>query len=109
MNNRIQEILNELNISSLHETVAQLIELIGIENTFKIVETYGGLELYIPKLDRQLLHVRNARIREEFNGANYAELALKYKLSENRIRSIVHKKDTKKIDENSREIQANWG
>jgi Mor family transcriptional regulator len=48
--------------------------------------TYGGAQVYIG----QPTDLRSARIYQEFDGGNYAELALKYRLSERHVRNIVN-------------------
>lgn len=65
-----------------------------------IVETLGkyfpGRLLYVPAINKRS---RDAQIRSEFNGRNYADLAKKYPnkngtpLSKRQIRRIVEKKD----------------
>ena len=66
--------------------------LIGPENFRKLMEVYGGAYLYIPKTDRLERMERNERIRAEFDGYNFRELARKYDLTEITIRSIVSDK-----------------
>lgn len=67
----------------------EVADLIGMDNYEKLMESYGGDVIYIPTKDVFAREERNARIREEFNGFNYKELALKYGLTTIWIRSIV--------------------
>ena len=69
--------------------VRELVELIGVEAALLVIWRYQGLQFYMPKFDRSLQELRDMRIHEEFNGANYAELARRYCMSERHIRHIV--------------------
>jgi len=76
-------------MTDLDEEQRQLAELIGLDNYVKLVEVYGGISIYIPKADKLERAERDKNIREEFDGWNYRELAVKYNLTEVRVRSIV--------------------
>ena len=54
----------------------------------KMLEIAGGATLYVPQLESLLRPVRDARIKAEFNGWNYLELAHKYKVTDRLVRSI---------------------
>ena len=84
------ELENSLRKNGLHETVAHLVDVIGFENAWRLVEAFGGTELYIPKKDTQLIPIRDAQIHKEFDGSNYKALATKYGLSEKRVRNIIN-------------------
>lgn len=75
--------------SDLNEEQLQLAELIGLDNFKKLVLTFGGLNLYIPKKDSFNRAARNEEIRRKFTGSNFKELAAEYDLTEVQIRSIV--------------------
>lgn len=79
-------------LEELDEEKQEVARLIGLENYRKLMEAYGGVYLYIPKTDRMKRTERNEKIRGEFNGYNYRELAQKYELTEVTIRSIVSDK-----------------
>lgn len=84
--------VNNLRLEDLDEERQQVAELIGLDNFKKLMEIYGGVYLYIPKADKLERMERNERIRAEFNGYNFRELAQKYDLTEVSIRSIVSDK-----------------
>jgi len=67
----------------------QLAELIGLGNYVKLVTTYGGTMVYIQKPDGYLRAARNDRIKAEFTGYNFRELAARYHLTDMQIRNIV--------------------
>lgn len=87
----------EINPDELTEPYKELARVIGLKNTIKIAEKYQGMALYLPKLDALIRRIRDDRIRTEFNGGNYRELAIKYKLTEVWVRQIV---DEKPIESN---------
>lgn len=54
-----------------------------------IVEICGGMQIRIPDLQYLYRQERNRRIRNEFTGFNYDELAIRYRLKCRQIRRIV--------------------
>ena len=82
----------DIRLEDLSEGQQEVAALIGPENFRKLMEVYGGAYLYIPKTDRLERMERNERIRAEFDGYNFRELARKYDLTEITIRSIVSDK-----------------
>lgn len=85
----------DIRLEDLSEGQQEVAALIGPENFRKLMEVYGGAYLYIPKtdrLERMERMERNERIRAEFDGYNFRELARKYDLTEITIRSIVSDK-----------------
>ena len=54
-----------------------------------LVRSFNGTSIYIPKIESLEKAVRDELIKEEFDGRNYRELALKYGLTETWIRNIV--------------------
>lgn len=59
----------------------KIAEAIGPENFVKLAEVIGGATVYIPKPESLTRPVRDARIREQFNGYNHLELAREYGVS----------------------------
>ncbi|MGN0593170.1 MAG: Mor transcription activator family protein [Ruminococcus sp.] len=71
--------------------VKELIELIGAENTRKIVQMYGGNNIYIPKCEKSAFQKRDYEIYHQFlAGISLKELGKRYGLTERNIRNIVH-------------------
>lgn len=85
----MSSLIDNLKIEDLNEEQQQLAELIGIENYCKLVQTFGGLSVYIPRIESFERMLRDESLREEFNGYNIRELSRKYGLTEVRVRSIV--------------------
>ena len=85
----LSEWLLHLEPEQLPEPYQSMALRIGLENTLKLADMYQGTGFYLPKLDGLLRDIRDKRIREEFNGGNYKELARKYDLTERWIYEIV--------------------
>lgn len=72
-----------------HEGMLELADVVGMETMLKIVDYYGGVNIYFPKLDNLLTGVRDRHIKEEYNGENSKSLAAKYNVSESYLWRIV--------------------
>lgn len=78
-----------LTLEMLPEGLYRMIaEAIGTDNFYKLAEVVGGTTVYIPKPESVTRPVRDARIKEEFNGYNHPELARKYGVTERWVRRI---------------------
>ena len=84
--------LEKVRLEDLDQEQQEVAELIGLENYKKLMAEYGGVSIYIPKADRLERMERNDKIRAEFTGYNFRDLAVKYGLTEVSIRSIVSDK-----------------
>jgi Mor family transcriptional regulator len=82
-------LLEQITLDSLPVEQREIASIVGIEAYTKLVEQYGGCNIYIFKADTLLKDLRDAQIKDEFDGYNHRELALKYDLSERTIRDIV--------------------
>ena len=71
-----------IRLEDLNDEQQQVAELIGLENFRKLMAVFGGVNLYIPKADKLERLDRNDKIRAEFNGYNFRELAKKYSLTD---------------------------
>jgi Mor family transcriptional regulator len=54
-----------------------------------MVEVLGGYRITFPDLQDLYRAERNRRLMNEFNGGNYQELAIKYRLRIRQVRRIV--------------------
>lgn len=66
----------------------EIAEAIGVENLVKLTQLVGGSTIYLPKTESIVRPVRDAKIREEFNGYNHMELARKYDVTERWARQL---------------------
>lgn len=82
-------LLDRVQMDNLDEEQKALAELIGLEAFKSLVRVFNGTSIYIPKIESLEKTVRDELIKEEFDGGNYKELALKYGLTETWIRNIV--------------------
>lgn len=87
---------NELNPSDLPSSITKIANLIGVRSTMILCQNFGGVTFYFPKTDAVIRPIRDKRIRQEFNGYNYKDLAIKYNLTEMWVRIILadHPKET---------------
>lgn len=86
----LEEWVKELTFDMMSDgTSKEIAEVIGTYNLLKLSERFGGSDIYIPKLDRILIPLRNRLILKEFNGGNNAALARKYHLSCRRVQTIT--------------------
>lgn len=81
--------IDELAADDLPEPYRQIAQLVGVQNTVRLADSFGGTHLYLPKVESALRALRDRKIREEFNGYNHKELAKKYVLTEKWVREIV--------------------
>lgn len=78
--------------NSDQETITALNDVIGVENTVKLLENFGGAFLYIPLLKSVTKEERNNSIYTDYmSGMSFRELARKYSLAEASIRDLVNK------------------
>jgi Mor family transcriptional regulator len=82
-----------LTVDDLREEQKQIAETVGMEAYMKLTKVFGGTTIYIAKAEEIVKRIdRDRQIREEFDGSNYAQLAVKYGLTEVWIRNIVYEK-----------------
>lgn len=91
INSEFSALLPEIIRDSLVKSgvTQELSSIAANDAALRIKKSFGGVCLYIPRVEKDL---RNAKIKKEFNGQNYDELAIKYGLSHVRIRDIIKKR-----------------
>ncbi|MGC5328930.1 Mor transcription activator family protein [Brevibacillus sp. SYSU BS000544] len=87
--NQLDDWANQVTMDELPPTTRPIANLIGIESTVKLIRKFGGDMLYLPKEDTLFRSIRDKRIKSEFNGSNYRELAQKYNISVSWVREIL--------------------
>lgn len=82
-------------ISKLPGDLREVAELVGVENTVRLVERYGGTYIRVPKCDELLRDIRNKKIRDLYDTGNYdiRALAVKFKLTDRHISTILSETD----------------
>ncbi|KGP77286.1 hypothetical protein JT05_00050 [Desulfosporosinus sp. Tol-M] len=85
----MEELIQDIKNEDLPEIYSELAECIGKENALKLGLAFAGVYLYIPKLDKLIIPLRNSKIIKEYNGYNIKQLAIKYGLTEYWIRNIL--------------------
>ncbi|PSJ67006.1 hypothetical protein C7J99_22995 [Brevibacillus brevis] len=81
--------MQEVTLKELSSTALEIAEIIGIEATLKLIKKFGGDMLYLPKEETIFRSIRDKRIKAEYNGANYKELAQKYNITVSWVREIL--------------------
>ena len=94
----MQEWAKDVTMEMLPEAHRKIAETIGVKATLLLSEVYGGVVLYVPKLDNVYASVRTQMIRSEYNGANTSQLAKKYRVTARTVQTIVEGMPTPQID-----------
>jgi len=79
----------EIPVEMLPEIYQDIAGMIGIDATIMLGREFGGMNLYLPKMETALRPWRDELMRAEFNGANITALARKYRLTSTRVRQIL--------------------
>lgn len=87
------DMLKQVKYEDMTEEQQLLIDVVGMDGFVGLVQTCGGAYVYIPKSDNLVRPIRNRNIRNEFNGHNFKELAVKYGLTTMQIRNIIKEKE----------------
>lgn len=85
------EILDDVVIEDLAPTLQMLAGIVGLEGALGISAEYGGMNIYIPKLENSLVKPRERAITRAFTGENYQDLARRFKVSDRYVRTVVEK------------------
>jgi len=62
---------------------------VNLETALYFANMYSGEHVCFPKLDSVIRIKRNEKIRNEFNGYNFQELAVKYNMTDRWVRLLV--------------------
>lgn len=79
----------DLPVSYLPEIYRDVVDKVGIKAALALGEEFGGMSLYLPKIETALRRWRDRNIKVEFDGTNVVKLARKYKVTPSRIRQIL--------------------
>lgn len=80
---------DDIRIEDIPEEHRDLVDVLGMDSFLKLVEFCSGQALYVPKLESLQRGARDRLIRSMFNGGNYRQLAIQFRLSERQVRKIV--------------------
>lgn len=78
-------------IDMYNDVYADLIGLIGLENTLKVYNHYNGQQLSFPKRLYSKVYVER-KVIEEYDGTNIKQLAKKYSYTERWVSGKVREK-----------------
>ena len=68
-----------------------MVDIVGTDDFLEICKMYGGSNVYIPVHRKMVMGERNRKIAKEYNGKNEQELALKYNMSTQNVKSVLQK------------------
>lgn len=71
-------------------SVQDLLECLDPESIYKLMMTYGGETIFIPKIDKVLKMERNEKIKSDFNaGLSQRQLVKKYGITARYLRKLL--------------------
>lgn len=92
-----EEWIKEVKIEDVPRAFQEICEVVGVQAAAKLSQRFGGLPLYIPKIEALLERKRNEMIRRDVRVIGYRQTALKYKLTEVWVRQIAdHQREEEK-------------
>ena len=83
-----------MDISKLKDKDREIAELIGVENYTRLINKYGGTNIYIPSQSTTKRSELSEELKQQYNGDNAAELGKKYNLSARTVIRMITKKPT---------------
>lgn len=84
---------DDMTLDMIPECYRDVAEVAGVRTFICLCKRFGGTSLYFPKSDSVTRLARDRRIRDEFDGGNYRQLACRYGLCETQVRKIVAEKE----------------
>lgn len=90
---------NDIQFEDLPEPYDMLAEKFGISVALEMAKLFSGERVYFLKYEAVERPLRNKKIKSEFNGYNFKELARRYNMTEMGIRQIVADEIKVKQDE----------
>ena len=74
-------------------SVQDLLEYLDPESIYKLMMTYGGETIFVPKIDKVLKMERNEKIKNDFNaGLSQRQLVKKYGITARYLRKLLTEK-----------------
>lgn len=68
----------------------QLLDIIGNDKFLEVCKMYGGTSIYIPMYKNIIIGPRNKQLIKDYNGKNIDMLRVKYGMSKEYARKILH-------------------
>jgi len=60
--------MNDIRSEDFPHSCLSLLEVIGVETMVAITQGFGGMQIYIPKIETVLKNAMKRAVGEEFNG-----------------------------------------
>lgn len=90
-----QQLINELTEDDLTESQKYIASEMGMENFINISLKTGGGTFCFPNRRNLFKNAIYRRVRKEFDGSNYKELAAKYDISHSTVYNIIRENISK--------------
>ena len=90
----------EIRREDIPPELADIADLLGVSAVVLLARLCGGSRVYVHKLETIFRRARNRKIRDAFNGVNYAELAQQWEIKERTVREIIHGPRGRQDDKN---------
>ncbi|MDL2258876.1 hypothetical protein LJC42_06985 [Eubacteriales bacterium OttesenSCG-928-K08] len=78
-----------IDMRDIPEQYQEIAEMVGIPQLLELSRRLGGTNLYVPKHEALVRTTRDKLIRDEYNGYNTEQLALKYGLTVRWVQEIL--------------------
>ncbi len=72
------------------DALRDMADAIGLEATLRLVATYSGMVIYVPKMETVGRVVRDREICRAYDGTNARQLARRYGVSESWVRRVAN-------------------
>jgi Mor family transcriptional regulator len=84
----ISDVVRDICVDDMpNDEMREIFELVGPDAMVKLIECWGGLQVYLPK--DGLIKWKKRKILAEYNGRNTRELARRYSVSVSWVYSII--------------------
>ncbi len=85
----MKDLENDIQLEDLPPELREMADIIGFDDVLALVRNYGGAAVYINEWETVARGARNRRIKKDFNGGNYKDLAREHNLTVSAIRQIL--------------------
>ena len=88
-----KELIKKLIITDLEGDMRDVADIVGIENTIKLAEYFGGTRIHFRLLGEMLVPVEHRAIRDAFfiEGKDLDTIRREFEISESTLREIIFK------------------
>lgn len=85
----VEELIAETTIDDIQDSKKPIASITGIKTFAELGEYAKGEELYFPTVENIIAPARNRRIKNEYNGYNEKDLAIRYGITIKQVINIL--------------------